>query len=272
MDHGTAPATTTTGTTPARADLDVQGATWVERHQLGAFVLLAYALSWPLFALAALGAGDLLVVAGAFGPALAAAVVVRRSRRSARQWWRQRWTWRLPARFYAFALGLPPLLIGVTAAELVLMGEPVRAGAVSTLLPRHAVTVVVVALLGGGQEEPGWRGFALERLQSRRSPLVATIELGVIWGAWHLPVYGLGGFAGPVLLIVFYTWLYNRTRSVPLCVLLHASFNTSVAYLDLPNASATAIAAFIVTAAVSAAAMVLVTRGRLGFTRGAGVT
>ena len=259
-----AAAAIVTGATVAEAHTRAPHATWVSRHPFAAFGLLAYAISWPLFVLASLGAGDVMIIAGAFGPAIAGAVVVRWSGQSVRTWWQHRWRWRVPVRFYLCALGLPPAIIAVTAAELALMGETVHAGALTTLLPRHAATVVLVALLGGGQEEPGWRGFALERLQSNHSPLVATAVLGLVWGAWHLPVYGLGGFAGPILFIVFYTWLYNRTRSIPLCVLLHASFNTSVGYLDLPNATLTADAVFLVTAAISAAAMILATKGRLG--------
>ena len=48
---------------------------WVEAHPLGAFVLLAFAISWVRFIAGALGAGDGMVVLGAFGPGIAAALV-----------------------------------------------------------------------------------------------------------------------------------------------------------------------------------------------------
>ena len=47
------------------------------------------------------------------------------------------------------------------------------------------LVVPVFAPIG---EEPGWRGFALPRLQRRHSPLVATLMLGVVVAAWHLPL------------------------------------------------------------------------------------
>src|SRR5690606_8411033 len=94
-------------------------------------------------------------------------------------------------------------------------------------------TFVFVAVLGGGLEEPGWRGFALPRLQERLGPLRATALLGLLWGVWHVPLYGPLGFAVPFVLAFLYTPLYNRTGSVLLCVLLHASFTPAQDHLVL---------------------------------------
>ena len=41
--------------------------------------------------------------------------------------------------------------------------------------------------------EPGWRGFALPRLEQRSAPLVGTLLLGVLWGLWHLPLFFIPG-------------------------------------------------------------------------------
>jgi membrane protease YdiL (CAAX protease family) len=93
---------------------------------------------------------------------------------------------------------------------------------------------------GGLPEEPGWRGFALPRLQTRVSPLTASIILGPLWALWHGPLLiGMLQEAGPwrmllrILMIgVTFTWLYNRTSGSLLAVmLLHASWNTALAFL-----------------------------------------
>ena len=139
-----------------------------------------------------------------------------------REWLRPLLHWLVPLRFYAYALGLPAALFAAMNGVLVLLGEPVELSRLRDALPAYLVTFVFVALLGGGQEEPGWRGFALDRFQGRHSPLVATLLLGVVWGLWHLPLYGLG-FVGPLMFVFYYTWLYNRTGSLLLCVLLHGS-------------------------------------------------
>ena len=62
---------------------------------------------------------------------------------------------------------------------------------------------------------------------------VATLILGIGWGVWHIPLYGPAGFVVPMVLAFFYTWLYNRTRSVLLCILLHASFTAAQDHLLL---------------------------------------
>jgi membrane protease YdiL (CAAX protease family) len=35
-------------------------------------------------------------------------------------------------------------------------------------------------------EEAGWRGFALPRMQSLTSPLVACLVVNISWALWHL--------------------------------------------------------------------------------------
>ena len=54
-------------------------------------------------------------------------------------------------------------------------------------LPVHFVyTLLLCGPLG---EEPGWRGFALPRLQARHGPLAASFWLGLLWAGWHLPLW-----------------------------------------------------------------------------------
>jgi membrane protease YdiL (CAAX protease family) len=237
---------------------------WVAGHPLAAFVLLSYAISWAVWTPALLGAGGMVLAAiGAFGPAVAAALVTHRAGGSVRAWLRPLWRWRVPARFYLYALGLPVALFASMNLVLAALGEQVHLERAGASAPSFLGTFAVVALVGGGQEEPGWRGFALDRLQARYSPLTATALLGVIWGLWHLPLYGLG-FVGPMLFVVFYTWLYNRTGSVLLCVLLHAAFTPSLDHLVLVDDSLLVDVVIAATLLVAAVALVVLTRGRLG--------
>jgi membrane protease YdiL (CAAX protease family) len=104
---------------------------------------------------------------------------------------------------------------------------------------------VRVLLLGGPlEEELGWRGFALPRLQARLPALDASILLGIVWGAWHIPLYfvpgtgqseTLAGGADPGFTIggfvfwttglsVLFTWLFNQSSgSLLVAMLLHTS-------------------------------------------------
>jgi hypothetical protein len=112
------------------------------------------------------------------------------------------------------------------------------------------VLLVPVFLLGGlvgGPlgEEPGWRGYALARLQDRYSALVASLILGVLWGVWHLPFFFIKGTeqeTTPFFLFVLsiiassilITWVYNHTKgSVLLALLFHNAVNITALYLPL---------------------------------------
>jgi len=99
------------------------------------------------------------------------------------------------------------------------------------------------AIHGGLSEEPGWRGFALPRLQGRFSPLTSSIILGVLWAVWHAPAR-FGGIEAKTLedtliewvLILFVTviitWFYNRTKgSILVAALFHTSMNTTGGFL-----------------------------------------
>jgi membrane protease YdiL (CAAX protease family) len=92
----------------------------------------------------------------------------------------------------------------------------------------------VVPVFAPVGEEPGWRGFALPRLQADRSPLVATSILAVIVAAWDVPLVFLAEEDLPPVMLVttvavtfFYTWLFNHTgASVFITLVAHAAEGT----------------------------------------------
>jgi membrane protease YdiL (CAAX protease family) len=98
-------------------------------------------------------------------------------------------------------------------------------------------------IYGGLSEEPGWRGFALPRLQVKFSPLVSALILGVLWAVWHAPAR-FGGIEAKsvsdtivewvliVLVSVIFTWLFNRTKgSILVTALVHPAMNTTGNFL-----------------------------------------
>ncbi len=244
---------------------------WVRDHPFLAFVAFAYAWSWPLLVLSVVGGGQVPLVVATAGPTVAAAILTRVRGGSLQNWLRPLWRWRVGPRWWAYALGLPALLYGVVNLVLQVLGEPVNWGLAIDRLPPYLATFGVVLVFAGLLEEPGWRGFALPLLQTRFSPLVATLVLGLVWGVWHVPVYGPLGFVVPTVLAFFYTLLWNATRSVGLCVLLHASFTPAQdnlilmardrAYTGALDAPDWAILGTYLAAAL---VVILATRGRLG--------
>jgi membrane protease YdiL (CAAX protease family) len=98
-------------------------------------------------------------------------------------------------------------------------------------------------IYGALSEEPGWRGFALPRLQANSSPLVSGLILGVFWAVWHAPAK-FGGIEASslsdtlvewvliVLVSVIFTWLFNRTKgSILVTALIHPAMNTTGSFL-----------------------------------------
>lgn len=110
---------------------------------------------------------------------------------------------------------------------------------------------IFILLLGPLPEEVGWRGYLLDRLQLRFNPLGASIIVGLLWFAWHLPLFFMpgyyervGGSPDPlqfgVLIIlgsILYTWIYNNTdRSILGAIVLHFAGNFTGEKLDAPAA------------------------------------
>jgi membrane protease YdiL (CAAX protease family) len=150
--------------------------------------------------------------------------------------------------FYLLALVLFPAiwLLGIIVSHA--MGMEVPDSNYPTVDVKLVGTVLLFFLMnfihGGLSEEPGWRGFALPRLQARFSPLVASLILGVLWAVWHAPAR-FGGIEAKSLedtivewvLILFvtfiFTWLFNRTKgSLLATALLHPSMNTTGHFLQ----------------------------------------
>lgn len=101
--------------------------------------------------------------------------------------------------------------------------------------------ILLMIFFTGGSlgEEYGWRGFVIDRFQSKWSALVSSLILGVIWGIWHLPLHFITGTTQEVIPIyqniiiitlssISYTWLYNSTGgSVLVAMLFHTANNMS---------------------------------------------
>lgn len=179
---------------------------------------------------------------GAFGPAVAACLVIRRTAGAPglAVLWRSLTIWRgsaltlvltllLPLGFLLLAAGLVTLQTGsAPSLHSLATGRLGNPGAVWHL-------ILVAALLQSLGEEPGWRGFLLPKMLDRFGPLRATMVLFPVWWLWHLPFFlsrpefgwpqffGFG--VGILSASVWLTFLWQRTQSVLLAVGWHATLN-----------------------------------------------
>ena len=230
---------------------------------LPAFVVLAFAISWAFWLVFFLTGSQVFFFLGGLGPLLAAAIVAGRLG-TTREWLARVLRWRVHPGYYAFALLLPVVMYATANVLALALGAPLNLSLLDGVLPTYAATFATVTVLGG-LEEPGWRGFALPMLQEQYTPVRSTLVLGVVWGLWHLPVSPLA-IVVTVPLAFFYTWLFNRTGSALLCLVLHASITPAQEHLRFADDNVTLQASAVITLVAFAAGFVLATRGRLGYT------
>jgi membrane protease YdiL (CAAX protease family) len=140
-----------------------------------------------------------------------------------------------------------------------------------------------VGLVAGIFEELGWTGFAVPTLLRLPYGVLSTgLIVGVLWGAWHffvnfwgsgvtsgelslaifLPVWLLGTLVGSLTAYrVLMVWVYERTGSLLVAMLMHVSLATFTFILTPPLGgapywvigSAYAAALWVVVAAIAVA-------------------
>ncbi len=269
-------------------------------HPLLSFFVIAFAGAWVVelpVVLSRTGTGLLpytlppivvaLMIAGATfaGPTVAAFVMVRvtEGREGPRRLLRRYVQWRVKVRWYLVVLLVIPA--GEVLGAIVLPGvlasyQPVTLG----LAAGYPLALVTTLILGGPLgEEPGWRGFALPRLQTAYGPLTGSVILGVLWALWHLPLFWSGvwtplSVANVVMFIVMITlltvvmtWVFNNAGgSLLITMLMHASFNTFANKVVAPLFPAPLLTEYgllpeLVGFGVVAIVVVAATRGRLSF-------
>jgi membrane protease YdiL (CAAX protease family) len=210
--------------------------TFVKRHRLTTFFILAYALSWWAWILYAFGLFPNPVAS--FGPFLAAIVVLALTEGKAGilGLFRRMVRWRVAPGWYAVALLLPAVLAAAaTVLNVELGAEPPSAAALNAWTGVFSTFAIVLLIpgVGGAWEEPGWRGYAVPRLQSGRSALVASLILAVLVAGWHLPlmVAGQVHYSDIVLIVaavIVFNWVFNNTGgSVLIIMLMHAANNAA---------------------------------------------
>lgn len=225
----------------------------IRDHPIIAFFVVTYFLSWAVWSplvfsdwwatwspllVAEEPQTVVFIVVGGFGPLVAAALVTWVIGESVRNWARGVLRWRVPVRYWVFGFLFPAVAVFFASALHILVFNGAFEPESTEVLVLYPVLLVQVFLIGGGNEEPGWRGFALPRLQERYSDLTASLVIGVCWFLWHLPLFFVEGSSqvgvplyyygvAVLALSLVFTWLYNQTDgSVLLSMVLHASVNT----------------------------------------------
>jgi uncharacterized protein len=230
----------------------------LRRHPLTAYFLLTYGISWggilvvvsvtgfDLVKLRPLGTG-LIFVLMLLGPSISSLTMTalldgREGLGALRSSLAH---WRVGRRWVAVALlTMPVLMLSVL--------WPLGAWIDPAFAPRFQWQLFAIGFVAGSFEKIGWTGFAAPRLLARRRLFIAGLWLGLVWALWHVWVdfrqnFNTAGIAWFLEFAIFYiatltayrllmTWVYANTRSLPLAVLMHASY-TGWLFVLYPAAS-----------------------------------
>ena len=226
------------------------------------FFLLTFAYSWIIWIPSVLdgigldlpfsvaGYSTLVVIIGAFAPLMAAITLVAREEgwKGIKSFLGQVLDFHIKPVYLILALVLP-LVIHVTTHYLALaVGLDVAQTLFPTEIPLAPIILaipyfILMLVIGGGQEEFGWRGYAQEPLQEIIGVIPASLVIGVIWGIWHLPLWFMAGdlhsaysFLAFVMMTtsisVMYAWLYNSSgKKLIVVIFFHAMNNTAAPLL-----------------------------------------
>ena len=169
--------------------------------------------------------------------------------------------WQVSVRWYIIALLTAPLMITTILLGLSLLSSEFQPAIfASNDRLTFVLSSIAVGLAVGFFEELGWTGFAVPRLKQRYGVLNTGLIVGFVWGAWHfLPFWKNDTFSAtfPLMLLlgqlfswlppyrILMVWVYDRTESLLVSVLMHASLMASLNALVPTKLSGTTLLTWI---------------------------
>jgi membrane protease YdiL (CAAX protease family) len=233
--------------------------TFVARHPVATYFVLTFTVSW-LGALAVAAphllrseplpkfVGLMMFPAMLLGPSVVGIALTRivDGASGLRDLFSRMRRFRFPARWYA-ALVIPPAMVLTVLLCMKTFVSP-------AFTPNRFFIGASFGLAAGFFEEIGWMGFAFPKMRSQGNALAPAILLGLLWGAWHIPVIDYLGTSTPhgaywlpfflaftaamTAMRVLIAWAYTNTKSVLLAQLFHAISTGSLVVFSPPHITA----------------------------------
>jgi membrane protease YdiL (CAAX protease family) len=242
---------------------------FIKRHTVLTYYVLMFVISWGGFLLVG-GSGilagtpwqtdprfQIAVLAMLAGPPVTGILltVLVSGKEGLRELFSRLLRGRVGVQWYSVALLIAPLLQATVLLALSLFSSEFlpaifMTGDKAALL----VSGIAVGIIGGFVEELGWTGFVIPRLKLRHGILTTGLIVGVLWGVWHLlqmlwvgstsaeaisltlflPQYFVSAIAQLTAYRVLMVWVYDRTESLFVAILMHASLIFSTLFVLAP--------------------------------------
>jgi CAAX protease family protein len=243
--------------------------TFIRKHSMATYFVLTFAISWGAAFLAVGGTGGMQGTTPASDPRFAYALIAMLAGPSLsgllltalvcggaglRQYLSRLLKWRVDAASYTVAILIAPVVMTATLLVLSIASPAFIPGIVTSDQKAFLLVVsLAVGLSAGVFEELGWTGFAIPTLRQRHGVLATGLIVGIWWSAWHLfpliwashaasgdlsmPVYLAATIAGVFVgyltaFRVLMVWIYERTKSIFLGMLMHVSITASLLMLN----------------------------------------
>jgi uncharacterized protein len=233
---------------------------FIKRHPMLTYFALVFAISWGGVLIVVGPSGipatnkeqfdtlfPIAILAMVVGPSVAGILLtgLLYGRAGLRAFGSRLLRWRVGARWYAVALLTAPLVFTAVLLTLSLTSSEYLPGILTSDDKASVVLMGIFAgLMAGIFEELGWTGFAIPTLLRLRYGVLATgLIVGLPWAVWHLLVtfWASGTISGefalasylldPFLFLVAFrvlmVWVYDRTGSLLVAMLMHASLTAS---------------------------------------------
>jgi membrane protease YdiL (CAAX protease family) len=250
---------------------------FIKKHAVLNYFALAFIFTWGCMAIAVYPggfpitdeqfekAGALVYVAMLVGPSGAGLLLTGLidGRAGFRRLFSRLGKWRVDTRWYVIALLAAPCMITIILLGLSMLSTDFQPAIfTSDDKPALVLSSIVAGLFVGLFEELGWTGFAVPRLKQRYGILSTGLIVGIVWGAWHFPPFWKNDtFSAtfPLFLLlgqlfswlppyrILMVWVYDRTESLFLSVLMHASLMGSLSALVPGELSGTNLLTWILT-------------------------